>query len=200
MFILKDHSSWDLIYEHPSYFSMSSLQRLFSMGGCRVEEIWKSFHNQFLCICAAPASGHPRNGETASDLDKSDVVHHAQVFSEVFRSQVREWEQRLGLMQKLKKRGVLWGAGSKGVTFLNILQGGGSIEYAVDINDRKQGKFIPGTGQQIVSPGFLKEYRPDAVILMNPAYEAEVRKELAQMRLNVQVLPVNRPESCGEAA
>jgi len=194
MFILKDHSSWYLIYEHPSYFSMSSLHRLFSIGECRVEEIWKSFHDQFLCICATPGSGDVHNRETASDLDKMDVLHHAQVFSRVFRSQVRDWEQRLRLMQQLKKRVVLWGAGSKGVTFLNVLQGEGAIEYVVDINDRKQGKFIPGTGQAIVTPDFLKEYRPDAVILMNPAYEDEVRKELGHLNLNGRVFPVNRPE------
>jgi SAM-dependent methyltransferase len=190
MFILKDHSSWDLIYEHPSYFSTSSLHRLLSMAGCRVQAIWKSFHEQFLCVCAEPGSGDQRSKETAPDLDKAEVVHHAQVFYQVFRTQVATWEKRLNVMGQSKERVVLWGAGSKGVTFLNVLQGNSSVKYVVDINDRKHGKFIPGTGQAIVSPGSLKEYRPDTVILMNPAYEAEVLKELDRLNLNARVLPV----------
>jgi hypothetical protein len=43
-----------------------------------------------------------------------------------------------------------------------------------------------------VSPDFLKKYEPEAVILMNPAYEAEVRKTLRAMKLNPKILPVNQ--------
>ena len=48
----------------------------------------------------------------------------------------------------------MWGAGARGVTLLNMLNDS-RIEYAVDINPRKQGKYVPGTGQQIVEPTFL---------------------------------------------
>ena len=45
-----------------------------------------------------------------------------------------------------------------------------AIEYVVDINTFRQGKFMPGTGQEIVAPAFLAQYRPDLVIAMNPMY------------------------------
>jgi hypothetical protein len=45
----------------------------------------------------------------------------------------------------------------------------------VDINPRKHGMYVPGSGQQIVPPEFLKEYRPDAVIVMNSIYRNEIR-------------------------
>ena len=68
----------------------------------------------------------------------------------------------------------MWGAGSKGVTFLNMIDSRYQIEYVIDINPRKHGKYIPGTGQKIVSPEFLREYIPDIVIVMNLIYENEI--------------------------
>ena len=55
---------------------------------------------------------------------------------------------------------VVWGAGSKGVTFLNVLKSDGAIDYLVDINPYKQGLYVPGTGQQVVSPDMLAEIWP----------------------------------------
>ncbi len=55
---------------------------------------------------------------------------------------------------------VLWGGGSKGVAFLTTLNITDQIKYAVDINPYKHGTFLAGTGQEIVSPEFLKDYNP----------------------------------------
>ena len=49
----------------------------------------------------------------------------------------------------------------------------------MDINPRKQGMCLAGTGQQIVPPEFLREVRPDVIVVMNPIYEDEIR-EIAQ--------------------
>jgi hypothetical protein len=58
----------------------------------------------------------------------------------------------------------------------------------VDINPRKQGKFIAGSGQEIVAPDFLRTYRPDLVIVMNPIYQEEIGRELAQMGVSAQLV------------
>jgi hypothetical protein len=71
----------------------------------------------------------------------------------------------------------VWGVGSKGVTFLNVMSAGHeTVPYCVDLNPRKHGQFVVGTGQQIVPPAFLREYRPDLVIVMNGIYESEIRQ------------------------
>ncbi len=62
------------------------------------------------------------------------------------------------------------------------------IEYAVDINPRKQNKFIPGTGQKNVSPEAMLHYSPDVVIVMNPLYQQEVKSALQTMGLTPQVV------------
>ena len=59
----------------------------------------------------------------------------------------------------------------------------GQVEYIVDINPHKQGRFVAGSGQQIVGPEFLKEYQPDIVLVMNPIYQNEIQDALEKAGL-----------------
>lgn len=61
------------------------------------------------------------------------------------------------------------------------------IAYAVDINPIKTGTFMAGTGQEIVAPSFLQEYRPDVVIIMNPVYLDEITRDLHAMGLSPEI-------------
>ena len=63
----------------------------------------------------------------------------------------------------------------------------GSV-YAVDINPSKQGRYLPGTGQRIVPPDFLKEFQPQIVVLMNPIYRQEVEDQLGRLGVIAEVL------------
>ena len=83
----------------------------------------------------------------------------------------------------------MWGAGSKGVTFLNAVRDEG-IEYVIDLNSHKHGRYIPGTGQRVVPPAFLQEYRPDVVLVMNPIYHNEIQGQPRSLKVTVEVLPV----------
>jgi FlaA1/EpsC-like NDP-sugar epimerase len=86
-------------------------------------------------------------------------------------------------------RTVIWGAGSKGITFLNTLHlSHEKLEYVVDVNPRKHGRFITGTGQQIIPPVFLQQYNPQAVILMNPIYQEEIRRTMQRLNLSAETL------------
>jgi hypothetical protein len=101
---------------------------------------------------------------------------------------VRDWKQRLTELQRAGRRTVVWGSGSKGVAFLTTLNLNGTIEYVVDINPFRQGKFMAGTGQQIVAPDFLRDYKPDVAVVMNPVYRSEVQRDLSSMGLATTVL------------
>jgi hypothetical protein len=57
-----------------------------------------------------------------------------------------------------------------------MLEGQRAIECVVDINPRKQGRYVAGTGQRIVPPEFLRDYRPGVIIVMNPVYRDEIRE------------------------
>ena len=52
----------------------------------------------------------------------------------------------------------------------------------VDINPHKHGKYLAGSGHQIVGPDALVEIKPDVVVVMNPIYVEEIRADLAPPR------------------
>jgi hypothetical protein len=62
------------------------------------------------------------------------------------------------------------------------------MPYAVDINPNKRGTFMAGTGQEIVTPDFLPDYRPDLVIAMNPIYTEEIQRDLTRRGIGARVV------------
>jgi SAM-dependent methyltransferase len=184
--VLRDLAFWDIYYEHCSYFSAGSLARVFREAGFEVLETWTDYDDQYLMISARPAKEVPPVSElelNAPKLIKEDIEFFVKQQAE----RVDLWKRELESMKKSGKRAVVWGSGSKGVAFLTALGLTDEIEYVVDINPFRQGKFMAGTGQEIVSPAFLTEYKPDVAIAMNPIYRNEIQTDLKQMGLNTSV-------------
>ena len=82
---------------------------------------------------------------------------------------------------------VLWGAGSKGVTFLTTVEGTDRIRAAVDINPRKRGRHVPVSGHPVVAPADLVADPPATAIVLNPVYVDEIGAQLAELGLSTQV-------------
>lgn len=175
LFTLRDLGIWDLIYEHCSYFSPSSLSFLFNSCGFKICNIRETYEGQYLCIEALPTKNFGTSKHDLGD-DINDLASEIAIFADKYRNKIKAWRHNLNKMEQTGKRIVVWGGGSKGVTFLNILETQEQIEYVVDINPRKQGKYIAGTGQQIVPSEFLRDYKPDVIIVMNPIYQGEIQQ------------------------
>jgi hypothetical protein len=65
--------------------------------------------------------------------------------------------------------------------------GGGGVQQVVDVNPRKHGRYVPGTGQRVVAPDELSAAPPDLVVVMNPLYVDEVRSTLGRLGLDAEV-------------
>jgi hypothetical protein len=181
-FTLEDLGIWDLIYEHCGYFSEASLRRVFERHGFRVDGIETVFGGQFLGLHAHPGEGPvPRD----SGMDLAPLVAR---FARNYAEKVGRWRERLLGMRERGRRAVLWGAGSKGVTFMNLLAVGDEIECLIDLNPHKHGRFIPGTGHEVRSPESVAATKPDAVIVMNPLYREEIDADLRRMGLDAEIL------------
>lgn len=187
MFTMKHLGIWDIIYEHCSYFTRGSLARLFRSTGFDVKALQEQFEAQFLCIEAFPGKteftlvGHPSD-------DDEDLPACIDAFATRYYSKLGHWRHHLQDMNQAGKKAVVWGGGSKGVTFLNMFKDLDIIKYLIDINPRKHGMYVPCTGHQILSPDFLSEYRPDAVIVMNPIYRSEIEQVLKEKDLTTDVM------------
>ena len=85
------------------------------------------------------------------------------------------------------RRAGIWGAGSKGVTFLNLVDTQDVLSIAVDINPEKKGMFVSERGQRIVSPEELPAYGPDAVVIMNQNYRDEIERALRELGIEAEI-------------
>jgi SAM-dependent methyltransferase len=181
LFTLRDGGIWDIIYEHCGYFSPSSLERVFQLAGLRVEGVEETFDGQFLVI-------HAEASSASFDADSVDpgLGELAAGFAETYRRKVEKWRETLREARADGGPVVAWGAGSKGNTFLNLV--GKEVSAIVDINPKKRGKFVAGTGQPIIAPEELAESRPSTVVIMNPAYRTEIAAELSELGLRPRLL------------
>lgn len=178
---------WDVIYEHCSYFCEDSLIEAFRRAGFRIRGTMEEFGNQFLCIEATPGTGGI--GKKGGTVECSKPAPAAvEAFGKAARRKLDEWRARLRSARDQGRRSVIWGCGSKGVMFLNLLGGEGGIEYAVDINPRKHGMYVVRTAQRIVSPEFLRDYRPETIIVMNPVYLDEIQSMLDGLGVKAELL------------
>lgn len=187
--VLKDFAFWDIYYEHCSYFSAGSLARVFREAGFEVLDTWTDYDDQYLMITARPTT--KMQPESSLELDAPRVMANAiEKFKQQHAAVVGYWKKQITDLKQSGGRAVLWGSGSKGVAFLTSLNLNGDIEYVVDINPYRQGKFMAGTGQQIVAPEFLRDYKPDVAIAMNPVYKPEIQQDLTRMGLGTTLLSV----------
>lgn len=183
-FTLDDLGIWDIIYEHCGYFSDASLRKAFRRNGFRVDSIARAFGGQFLTLHGTPADEVPG----ASDDDLSELADKINRFARVYADKVETWRARLLDLERAGQRVVLWGAGSKGVSFLNTLKVCGAVECLVDLNPHKHGRYIAGTGHQVRAPQALAQVRPDVVIVLNPQYRDEIASDLRGLGVHAEIL------------
>ncbi len=67
---------------------------------------------------------------------------------------------------------------------------GEELTAIVDINPHKHGKFLAGSGREILGPDSLRTLRPDIVLLMNSIYTEEVRNDLTSRGLRPRLVPL----------
>lgn len=185
--IVRDCAFEDIYYEHCSYFSPGSLGRLFRQNDFDVLNLETEYASQYLTIEAKPSRGMP-TAPLAQEDDLALLARYVAEFPSKCQTKLDEWRLKIRETRGCGRKIVLWGSGSKAVSFLTTLGVGDSIEYAVDINPYRHGYYMPTTGQRIVSPDFLKEYQPDVVIIMNAVYRDEIARDLDRMSLRPEIL------------
>ncbi len=187
--VLQEGAFWDIYYEHCSYFAAGSLIRLFRSTGFTVDDLYLDYNDQYIMITAYPADLQVTEQSPIKD-EMKQIISAFENFKTVCSQKLNYWKTLIERTIEEDRKIVIWGGGSKGVAFLTTLNIGDAIEYVVDINPFKQGKFMPGTGQKVVSPEFLVEYQPDKIIIMNPVYCHEIQKDLNRLNIQTQLLAV----------
>ena len=189
---LIEGNQFDTIYhEHFSYLSLHTVEALFSRHGLTVFDVEEQrTHGGSLRISAqrAPSGVHPTSGRVAT---LRTVEHEAGLLSLAtygrFGAQVAETKRKLlsFLIEATRagKRIVGYGAPAKGNTLLNYCGiRTDFIEYTVDRNPHKQGRFLPGTRIPIHQPERIFEDRPDYVLILPWNIEDEIISQMGAIR------------------
>jgi hypothetical protein len=179
--IVDNQQMQDLFYEHCSLFTAANLALAIERAGFAAGAVEHVFEGQYLWAEAGTWRGSGRGPAPAASLPRFDAWQ-----SEKARY-VERWRQAVA---EAGAHGpvYLWGAGSKGVTFsLLIDPDGDALAGAVDVNPAKQGCFLPLTAVPVLPPQKLPPSRA-TVIIMNPAYKAEIQAQVHAMDRDVDFL------------
>jgi hypothetical protein len=191
-YVLSAAGVWDVIYPHVGYYTAPALAHLVARCGFAPLEVATSFGGQYLWVEGRATSGSAASSTSAAPSTEDVEVALAQAdgFAELHRKTVGSWADQMADAHRRGLRVALWGAGTKGVTFLTTVPGAADVATVVDVNPRKHGRFLPGTGHEVVGPDALAAAPADMVLVMNPVYEGEIRRSLADLGLDATVAVV----------
>ena len=189
---LMEGNQFDTIYhEHFSYFSFGAARRIFARHGLTlfdVEEL--PTHGGSLRIYArhAGTDGQPP-GERPEELAAREAAAGMETLVPYLGFGERVAETKRGLLDFLiqaKRAGASvagYGAPGKGNTLLNYCGiRTDLLDYTVDRNPYKQGRFTPGTHIPIHPPSRLAETRPDYILILPWNLSDEIMAQLAYAR------------------
>ena len=180
---LIDFIEFDTIYhEHLCYFSVGSARTLFERHGLYLNDVRRlPIHGGSLRLYFGKTD-EPSDAVTKIMAEEAELGLDTFDYYASFGSRVRSFrEEARKLIGDLKadgKRIAAYGAAAKGTIMLNFLNlNARAIEYAVDKNVHKQGKYMPGVRVRIDDPEKLKSDRPDYVMILPWNFRDEIIRQ-----------------------
>ena len=189
---LIEGNQFDTIYhEHFSYFSFLTVEKIlaeFGLTAFDVEEL--PTHGGSLRIYARHEQDYsrsitPRTQELAEREEKAGFTRLETYFS--FAEKVKETKRKiLDFLIRVKREGKSvagYGAPGKGNTLLNYCGiRSDFLDYTVDRNPYKHGKFLAGTHIPVFDTGKIRETRPDYVLILPWNLKKEISEQLSYVR------------------
>ena len=189
---LIEGTQFDTIYhEHFSYLSLSAVDRIFKANGLVVFDVEElPTHGGSLRVFAqrADAGEWPRT-EAVGEMLRRETERGLTSATGYLDFQTRSDAVKDGFLRFLLearregKKVAAYGAAAKGNTLLNYAGVRPDLlPYVVDRNPAKQGKYLPGSRIPIVDEQYLREMRPDHILILPWNLKQEVMQQLDYVR------------------
>jgi SAM-dependent methyltransferase len=185
---LIDHVEFDTIYhEHLCYFSVTALDNLFRRHGLFLNRIeLLAIHGGSLRLFVEPQENVTASVTAQLRLEQELGLNRFEFFRD-FSDRVTALKAGLvSLVRELKAQGkriAAYGAAAKGATMLNYCGlSSNEIDFVVDRNTYKQGRFMPGAHIPVRDPSALLEEKPDYVLLLAWNFADEIFEQQAAYR------------------
>ncbi len=189
---LVDNNQFDTIYhEHFSYLSFHTVKEIFASQGLEmfdVEEI--PTHGGSLRIFAKHAEDDTKTiSDNVARLLKKESDKGLNTLAYYDNFQQKALGVKLGITEFLirqkraGKKVAAYGAAAKGNTLLNYCGiKNDLIDFVVDANPHKQNKFLPASHIPVVAEEYLKQAKPDYVIILPWNLKDEIADQLSYIR------------------
>jgi SAM-dependent methyltransferase len=198
---LIDHVEFDTIYhQHLCYFSVTALDALFRRHGLYLNGVRRlPIHGGSLRLYVEPRE---RIGDSVMELlrlERESGLDRLDYYLDFARRVERVKTELLALLRGLKgdgRRIAAYGAAAKGCTLINTVGiGTDLIDYVVDRNVHKHGRYMPGHHLPIHGTERLIEDRPDYCLLLAWNFAQEIAAQQAEyQRLGGRfIVPVPEP-------
>jgi len=188
---LMDGNQLDTIYhEHFSYFSFIAVEKIFASHGLTVFDVEElPTHGGSLRIFARhaenlsfPITRHVNELRDSEEREGFTDLNKYLVFSEKAKETKRKLLSLLISLKQKKKSIAGYGAPGKGNTLLNYCGiRTDFLDYTVDRNPYKQGKFLPGTHIPIFNPDKIKETKPDYLLILPWNLKDEIIRQMSHI-------------------
>lgn len=181
------YNQFDTIYhEHYSYFSLHTINYLLNENNLYIFKVKKiNTHGGSLRIYVS------KNKQLKNDDSLNQILNEERKFGLYnkdtfikFSDSIKKIKFSLiNLLLKIKqenKKIIAYGAPAKGNILLNYCGiNKDIIDFTVDLNKFKQGKFLPGTNIPIYNVDKIKEYKPDFILILPWNIKDEIIKQLS---------------------
>ncbi len=189
---IMQHNQFDTIYhEHFSYLSLYTVEKIFEKHGLNVFDVDElPTHGGSLRIFAAHLDNDDRyitdNVQNLRNREIGEGLTDLQTyltFTEKVKKTKREILNELIRIKESGKKIAGYGAAAKGNTLLNYCGIGiDMIDYVVDRNPHKVGKYLPGTRIPIRNPDTIKSDKPDYLIILPWNIKEEIISQNSYIR------------------
>jgi hypothetical protein len=185
-------TQFDTIYhEHYSYLSLIAVQSIFELNGLSIFEVEElTTHGGSLRIFVqhsdagkqqiSPAVRSLKNKENLAGVNTLNYYKDFQFKVEKVKIDFLDF---LIQAKKNGKKIIAYGAAAKGNTMMNFAGiHNDLIGFIVDKNPAKQGKYMPGSRIPIMAEKWIKDERPDYVVILPWNLKKEVIRQLDYIR------------------
>lgn len=187
---LVTNSLFDTVYhEHFSYLSFTSVKKILESNGLQVFDIkLLETHGGSLRVFAQLKDSNVHLVEHDQVNNFLELERNAGVLSSKYYSKLQARIERIrdefaSFLLAAKKEGKVvcaYGAAAKGNTLLNFAQIGPElIEFVVDRNPMKQGKYLPGSHIPIRDEEQLRVRKPDYIVVLPWNLREEIIQQLS---------------------
>lgn len=165
---------YDYYYEHCNYFSINTINYLADQLDMEIVDLSTAMDGELISVLMTKEKLNHQNLKNNIDENRDSILD--------------ELNKKISEGKKI----LAWGASGNGVQILNSLKiTKHSIACVIDSDKNKQGKFIPGTKQKIISPEEAVEHKPDVVLVLTQFHKTEIGASCAKLFGNAEVWFVN---------